>query len=165
MKSSAVGTQKQEVRQNEQKWSPDLWNSGWVGIPNVILQNQQKLGLDSTDINILLQLLCHWWTADNLPHPGKETVAEYMGVDASTVRRHIAKMEAMGLVKRVARKDAKRGQKTNYYDFSGLVKAATPFAIEALALKEKRRAEDAQRRILKPKSKFSLITPPDDNQS
>ena len=146
MKSSAAEQKKQGVRRNEEKWSPELWGAGWIGIPNIIVEKQRDLGLDSTDINILLHLLRYWWHRDNLPHPGKRTIADCMGVNPSTVRRHIAKMEKLGLLQRVARKDESRGQKTNYYDFAGLIAAATPLAQEAIATKERRRAEDAQRR-------------------
>lgn len=158
MQSSAAEQKKQGVRRNEQKWSPELWGAGWIGIPNIIVEKQGDLGLDATDVNVLLHLLRYWWHRDNLPHPSKRTIAECMGVDPSTVRRHVAKMEKLGLLQRIARKEESRGQKTNYYDFSGLIAAATPLAQEALANKERRRAEDAQRRRPK-RGSLTVITP------
>ena len=104
MKSSAAEQQKQGVRRNEQKWSPELWGAGWIGIPNIIIEKQLELGLDATDINILLHLLRYWWHRENLPHPSKKTIAQCMDVDPSTVRRHVAKMEQKGLLRRVERK-------------------------------------------------------------
>lgn len=164
MKSSAAGQQKQGVRRNEQKWSPDLWGSGWIGIPNIIIEKQLELGLDATDVNVLLHLLRYWWHRDNLPHPSKKTIAQCMGVDPSTVRRHVAKMEKRGLLQRVERKDEARGQKTNYYDFSGLIAAATPLALEAIAIKERRHQEDAQR-LNRKQGRLAVVTPSDEQQA
>lgn len=163
MQSSAAEQKKQGVRKNEQKWSPELWGAGWIGIPNIIVEKQRELGLDATDVNILLHLIRYWWHRDNLPHPGKRTIADCMGVNPSTVRRHVAKMEKAGLLQRVTRMEEGRGQKTNYYDFSGLIARATPLALEAQAIKDRRRAEDAQRRH--PKRTLNVVTPADDQSA
>src|SRR6059058_362979 len=118
--------QKQEkLRQSEKKWTQTLIQAGWLIIPSIILERQQGLGLDATDVNILLHLARHWWTSDNLPYPSKRTIAECMGIDTSTVRRHLADMEKRGIIKRLARSSQKYGQQTNKYDLSGLIKAAT----------------------------------------
>lgn len=65
-----------------------------------LLEYQQALGLDALDMNILLHLAKHWWYKDNPPFPSKGSIAEHMGVDDSTVRRRIAKMEKKGFIKR-----------------------------------------------------------------
>lgn len=143
-------TNERTLRRNEQKWSAPLMDAGWTVLPSIILEKQRALGLDPTDVNILLQLARHWWFNDNLPHPAKTTLAECMGVNPSTVRRHIAQMENDGLIRRVARFDQKhRGQTSNFYDFDGLIKAATPFALEAIKIRNDRRAEDAAMRSRK----------------
>jgi hypothetical protein len=76
--------------------------AGYTVIPAVILDRQQALLLDPVDVNILLQLLTHWWKADNLPCPSKKLFAERIGKTAKTVQRRIAKQEHAGYVKRVA---------------------------------------------------------------
>ena len=139
------------LRQNERKWSPTLMDAGYTTIPSIIIERQRTLGLDAVDINILLHLLRHWWTSENLPHPSKRTIAECMSVDVSTVRRHLAAMEKRGLIERISRFDKIRGQKSNRYDFSGLIKASQPLAQEALELKELRNKEDSKRRIRGPR--------------
>jgi len=104
------------------------------------------LGLDAGDINILLHLARYWWYRDNPPHPAKRTIAECMGVHPSTVRRRIAKMEAVGFIRRENRFDKISGrQETNLYHFAGLIKHATPFALEAIEERERRRADSAAR--------------------
>jgi predicted transcriptional regulator len=138
------------LRRNEEKWSSILMEAGWTVLPSIILEKQHALGLDAIDINILLQLARYWWYSDNPPHPSKASIAECLNVDRSTVRRHIARMEADGFIRREARFNPRYGgQETNVYYFDGLIKAATPHATEFISLREKRRGEDADRRSRK----------------
>jgi DNA-binding IclR family transcriptional regulator len=110
-------------------------------------------------VNILLQLARYWWLRDNPPHPSKTTIAQCIGVDPSTVRRRIARMEAAGFIRRESRYDRTSGrQETNTYHFDGLIKEATPFAQEVIATREQRRAEDAARRSRK-KPRLVIMDP------
>jgi hypothetical protein len=148
MNSSAAKQEKQlTVRQNEQKWTAELWKAGWLGIPTIIIQKQKELGLDSRDINILLHLISYWWYRDTLPHPSKRRIADSIGVTMCTVRRHIKKMEERGLITRITRKDDERGQRPNFYDFSGLIAASVPHAREATQMRERHREENDRRRM------------------
>jgi len=152
--------EKQErVRRNEEKWTPTLIEAGWTVIPSVILERQQALGLDALDINIILHLARLWWFSDNPPRPTKAAIAEWIGVDPSTVRRHIAAMEEAGFIKRISRFDPKYGQQANEYRFDGLIKEATPYAEELLKEREQRRNEDATRRKRR-RPKLSLVKDP-----
>ena len=142
--------QKQRLQRNEEKWSSTLMEAGWTVLPSIILEKQHALGLDAVDVNILLQLARYWWYSDNPPHPSKASIALCIGVDRSTVRRHIARMEADGFIRREARYNKKfGGQETNTYHFDGLIEAATPHAREFMALRERQRTEDAARRSRK----------------
>jgi DNA-binding transcriptional regulator YhcF (GntR family) len=127
-------------------------------LPNVILERQRALGLDSVDVNILLHLVRHWWYAGELPFPSKKTIADCTGIHPRTVQRHIAAMERDGLVRRIKRSDTKRGQQSNYYDLKGLIQAATPYALEAIEVRKQRREEDAKRRVRKA-AKFNVLAP------
>lgn len=139
--------ERRRLRRNEEKWSSALMEAGWTVLPSIILEKQDALGLDPIDVNIILQLARHWWYSDNKPHPSKATIARCIGVDPSTVRRHIAQMEAVGFIRREARYSPKfGGQETNVYHFDGLIKAATPYANELIAVRDQRRTEDAARR-------------------
>ena len=150
MPAAQTQTNERILRRNEEKWSAPLMDAGWTVLPSIILEKQHAIGLDPFDVNILMQLARHWWFNDNLPHPSKTTLAECMGIDPSTVRRRIAQMEKDGLIRRVARYDPKhRGQTSNFYEFDGLIQAATPFALEAINTREERRAQDAARRSRK----------------
>jgi predicted DNA-binding WGR domain protein len=133
------------LRRNEEKWSTVLMEAGWTVLPSIILEKQHALGLDPIDINILLQLARYWWYSDNPPHPSKASIAQCLNIDPSTVRRHIARMEADGFIRREARYGKKGGQETNVYYFDGLIKAATPHAEEFIAARDKRRLEEEAR--------------------
>ena len=124
--------------------------AGWTALPSIILEKQQALGLDAIDVNILLQLARHWWYAENPPYPSKATIAQCLGVSTSTVRRHIAGMEAARFIRREARFDNKfGGQESNIYHFDGLIDAATPFAEEAIDLRNQQKQAQAKRRSRK----------------
>ena len=124
-----------------------MMDAGWTVLPSIILEKQHALGLDAVDVNILLQLARYWWFSDRPPFPSKATIAECMNVDPSTVRKHIARMERDGIIRREYRFNAKKGgQEANAYHFTGLIKAATPFAKEAAQTRELRKSEDASRR-------------------
>lgn len=139
-----------QFKQNEKKWTKILMEAGWTVLPSVILDRQRAFGLDAVDINILLHLAKHWWYADNLPRPSKQSIADCMNIDKSTVRRHIASMEKAGLIKRTPRYDKQRGgQQPNTYDFEGLIKEATPFAEESIRDRETQKKESAIRRTRK----------------
>jgi hypothetical protein len=47
-------------------------DAGWTVIPNVLIERQRALGLDSLDLNILLVLASMWWDAENPPWPSKK---------------------------------------------------------------------------------------------
>jgi hypothetical protein len=121
-----------EKKVNIEKYGQTLMDAGWTAVPSIIIERQKKLGLDATDLNIVLHLMNHWWQADNRPHPSKGRIADALGVDPRTVQRRIARMEADGLLKREPRAAVGKGSQTNRYNLEGLIAAATPLAQEAL---------------------------------
>lgn len=145
-----------QLKRNEEKWSRPLMEAGWTVLPSIILEKQDALGLNAIDVNILLQLARHWWYSDNPPYPSKAALAKCIGVDPSTIRRHIASMEAVGFIRREKRFTDRKfgGQDTNKYHFDGLIQKATPFAEELIRLREKQRKEDTERRNRKKPKKL-----------
>jgi DNA-binding Lrp family transcriptional regulator len=134
-----------EISEVEKKWSKPLADAGWTAIPSVIFERQHALGLDALDINIILHLAGFWWKAGRDPHPSKATIAAAIGVDPRTVQRRIAKLEGAGFITRTGRTTKKRGTSTNLYSFSGLIKAATPYALERIQEKARRMTEATER--------------------
>lgn len=136
-----------EFSKLEKKWTPKLMQAGWTVIPSIILEKQHTLKLKPVDVNVLLQLIKHWWFSDNPPRPSKRSIAESMGVSESTVQRSVARMENLGLIRRQKRIHKRYGQQPNSYHFEGLIKKAIPHAEEQLREKKKREKEDSDRRI------------------
>ncbi len=134
-----------KLKVNEEKWTKPLMDAGWTVIPSTFIERQRALGLDAVDMNILLHLAVHWWTADNKPWPSKQTIADAMQMDPRTIQRRIASLEALGFIRREERRVAGVGSKTNRYHLDGLITAAQPFAAEKVQEAEARAAEKAQR--------------------
>ena len=128
-------TKNTTIAANEGKWGKDIWGYGWTGVPIILLEKQHTLGLSAMDFNVLIQLLKHWWTKDNLARPSKKSVAELIGVSPATVQRSIRNMESLGYIKRIEIMD-QSGQRPNEYDFQPLIKILTPKAKEMIELKK-----------------------------
>jgi len=130
------------VRENELKWTKDVWDAGWTAIPNTILTHQHELKIDPVEFNILMQIAKHCWYQGRQPYPAKWSIAETIKRSPRTVQRHLAKLEKKGYIKRVHRFTGNGGgQTSNEYDLSGLIAAATPHAETDLRKKRSRRSE------------------------
>lgn len=82
------------------KWG-DAASAGFQLVPDLLLKNQAKLELSHTDLVVLLNVLMHWWYAEQRPFPRSTTIAARMDVQPRTVQRCLAKLDELGLVKRV----------------------------------------------------------------
>ena len=160
MKTLTKKEQGERLLRNEEKWTPTLMAAGWTAFPSVILERQQGLGLDALDVNIILHLAKYWWHPDNPPHPSKRAIADCIGVDPSTVRRRLQRLEQDGLIRREARFGSHGQRLTNVYRLDGLIKEATPFALEALQAREAKKREAAERRTRK-RPKLSIVPKPE----
>lgn len=147
----------EQLLRNEVKWTKPLMDAGWTVVPSVIFERQDALGLDAVDINLIMHLAMHWWYSENLPRPSKGRLAKCMNVSESTVRRHMKKLEELHFIERVPRHNAKNGgQGANFYSLSGLIKEATPFALEIVQERRMKQAETAARQNRK-KPKLELV--------
>lgn len=120
-----------QMKESTKKWGKPVIDAGFSIIPSVLFKHQRDLELTPVDLNILLQLADYWWKANRLPMPAKSTLAKRLGVDPSTIRRHVANLEERGLIKRVERWDDAKGQRSNEYNLKGLADALHPFAVRA----------------------------------
>jgi predicted transcriptional regulator len=149
------------LRTNEKKWTKPLMAAGWICFPSTIIERQRALGLDALDINIVLHLAMYWWHEGSKPHPSKRTIAQALNVEERTVQRRIARMEAIGFIRREERRVPGQGSRTNLYHLDGLIKAAEPYAeekIQEIAAKEAERTKRAARKG-KPKLHVVASTP------
>jgi len=108
---------------NLRKWGRLTHERGWTYVPNLLLVHQSDLGITPSELNVLLNIMKHWWSPKSLAWPSVTKVAKQMGRDRSTVQRHLRNLERRKLIKRIYRKDTRRvkANLTNRYDFSGLV--------------------------------------------
>jgi DNA-binding transcriptional regulator YhcF (GntR family) len=141
---------------NEEKWTKPLMDAGWTAIPSVILEKQHALGLDAIDMNIISHLTIYWWKKGNLPHPSVATIAKAIGVKPRTVQKHIKAMEALGFITRHQRRREGLSNATNLYSFEGLIKAATPYAIEKNAAKAEGAKKEGER-VASKKPKLTVV--------
>lgn len=104
------------------KWGQQVIELGFCLVPSLLLRAQQRVGLNPTQLAVLLQLCDFWWDKERKPYPSKETLAQRLSLSERQVQRYIAELEQAGLVRRIERRSANGGKLSNTYDLSGLVK-------------------------------------------
>ena len=108
-------------RASEKKWGKDVIALGFSIVPSLLLRAQNRLGLNPTQLAVLMQICDFWWDRDRKPYPSKAVLAERLGLSPRQVQRYIAELETAGLVERVERRAPHGGKLTNMYDLGGLV--------------------------------------------
>lgn len=119
----------------EDKWSAQVMKHGYTPLPNLLLRAQGKLKITPVQLNVLVQLVEHWWEADKDPFPAKERIAKRMGKSPRQIQRYITQLEKRGLVKRINRYSGSKAQTSNAYSLEGLI--ARLKAVEPEFAKEK----------------------------
>jgi DNA-binding transcriptional regulator YhcF (GntR family) len=157
MSNSGVNRAEVEAfRRNEATWSKPLWAAGWNGIPSIIIEKQEALGLDALDMNIIIHLSNYWWHPDDLPCPTVERIAKAIGVKRRTIQKRVTALQAAGLLTRIERRKTRFGSATNLYGFDGLIKAALPYAQEKLTEREQRKQAEKDR-IARKRPKLTVV--------
>lgn len=123
----------------ELKWGKAVVDYGFTVLPTLLLQGQQRLGLSAMQLNVLMQLLDHWWDPTSKIYPSKRTIAERIGVTPRSVQKTIAALEQAGFVNRIRRKTVYGDPNTNIYDLSGLIKKLKKLEPEFKKAREERR--------------------------
>jgi DNA-binding MarR family transcriptional regulator len=137
-KQKAAAKKKPAVKKNnnlQKKWGSDVISHGHMTVPALLLQSQALLKIRPTQMNILLQLLEHWWAADGKVFPSVKAIGERVRLGNKQVQRHVKALEDKGLVVRRPRfRDG--SQTSNEYDMSGLVKRLKAIAAEVTKAKK-----------------------------
>lgn len=139
---------KADQRRFEARWGKTVAGRGYTMLPAVLIRAQHRLGLEPEHFNALLHLVYHWWEPDNNPYPAKATIAARMDKSPKTVQRYLKALEDAGLIRRIERFEANKGQTSNEYDLSCLVKKLEVIAAEEAKVAEenKARATSVERR-------------------
>ncbi len=109
------------VQSSDKKWGKEVMKQGFCIVPSILLRAQRRLGLNPTQLAVLLQLCDYWWDPARKPYPSKETIGERLGLSARQVQRYMAALEAAELLTRNERYAKNGGRLSNEYDLSGLV--------------------------------------------
>lgn len=117
----SLPTPKSISHKSEKKWGRSVMQLGFSIFPSLLFGAQQRLGLNPTQLAMLLQLADYWWDANRKPFPSKKALSDRLGLSERQVQRHIKDLEDAGLVKRIERRALHRGKLSNEYDLSGLV--------------------------------------------
>lgn len=139
-----IRTRAMSSQVSDKKWGRGVMKLGFSIIPSLLLRAQQRLGLNPTQLAILLQIADYWWDHDRKPYPSKQTLSERLGLSPRQIQRHIAELEAAGLVQRIERRAVHRGKLSNEYDLSGLVERLKKLEPEF------RQVQEMQRQVTRP---------------
>ena len=71
----------------DEKWGEETAKHGWVAVPTTLFFAQQALGINALELNVLLNLIMHWWNKEKSPYPSQAAIARRMGVSVRTVQR------------------------------------------------------------------------------
>ncbi len=147
----------QTRKMSEQKWGGKVMGVGFCIVPSLLLRAQARLGLNPTQLAIILQLCDYWWDNDRKPYPSKKALSERLGLGERQIQRYLAELEQAGLIRRVERRAGHGGKLSNRYDLGGLVdrlKELEPeFRQAEKAAREERRAVSRRGHGLRRKAK------------
>jgi DNA-binding transcriptional ArsR family regulator len=140
---------------SEKKWGKAVMKVGFNIFPSLILKAQTRLGLNPTQLALLLHLTDFWWDVNRLPWPSVKTLSERTGLSTRQVQRHLSELETCGLITRIERRAKHKGKMSNEFSFAGLVEKLNEFAPEFLAAEEE--AKEARSKVTKRRSSLKLI--------
>jgi len=122
----------------QQKWGEAL-GAGFQVVPNVLIREQTRLGIDAIDIVILLNLMSHWWEREDRPFVSPAVIAKRMSVTTRTVERHLKKLENRKIIGRDPRGPRNsNGPYIRSYDLMPLVKFLKEASQNALTERARR---------------------------
>jgi len=141
------------------KWGHQVIELGFCLVPSLLLRAQQRIGLNPTQLAVLLQLCDFWWDKERKPFPSKETLAQRLSLSERQVQRYVAELELAGLVQRIERRSSNGGKLSNIYDLSGLVERLQELEPEFREIAESTKAarKAVTKRGYKPPRKESAL--------
>jgi DNA-binding transcriptional ArsR family regulator len=121
------------------RWGGAVTKMGYCPVPALLLRAQRRLGLNPSQLAVLLQIIEHWWDASRDPYPSKAELSDRLGISERQVQRYIRELEENGLLTRIAYFGESGGRENNRYDLSGLVKRLAEIAPDFIAEREERK--------------------------
>ena len=127
----------------ERIWGMAVCSHGYTAVPSILIQAQRRLGINSTQMNIIVQLLDYWRDPARKPFPSKKDLAKRIGVTDKTIQLNVRELEKAQLIRREQRKTAAGDWNSNIYHLDGLVQKVQAMEPEFAAEREKRKARKA----------------------
>ena len=123
----------------ERIWGKAVYKHGYAGIPSILIQLQQRVGINPMQMNIIVQLLDYFFEPSRKPFPTKRELATRSGVTEKTIQVNIRALEKAGLIQREYRRTASGDWNSNIYHLDGLIAKVQGLEPEFAAEKKKRR--------------------------
>lgn len=120
-KASKLRQQATQKSSTERIFGAKVYSHGYTGVPNILLRAQNRLGINSTQLTIIVQLLSYYYDPLRPPFPTKRELAKRIGITEQTLRINIKALEDAGLVTREQWKTAAGDYGSNRYHFTGLI--------------------------------------------
>lgn len=139
--STLIKTETKSETKSDKKWGKNVTKLGFSIIPSLLFRAQRRLGLNPTQLAILLHLADYWWEADNHPYPSKQSLSDRLGIGSRQIQRYIAEMEEAGLINRIERFGSDNRKLSNHYDLSGLVNRLKELEPEFTAVENEAKAK------------------------
>jgi DNA-binding MarR family transcriptional regulator len=111
----------QASRASERKWGKDVMKLGFTIVPSLIFRAQERLGLNATQLAVLLQIADFWWDHNRKPYPSLKTLGDRLDLSQRQVARIVDELVDAKFVKKIERYTKGRGRMSNEYDLGGLV--------------------------------------------
>jgi len=105
----------------ERIFGAEVISHGFTGVPNILVRAQSRLGISTTQFNIIVQLLSYWIDPTRPPFPPKRELAQRMSITQQTLRINIKALEDKGYISRIQQKTAAGDYGSNIYRLDGLV--------------------------------------------
>ncbi|SDQ29079.1 helix-turn-helix domain-containing protein [Pseudovibrio sp. Tun.PSC04-5.I4] len=153
--TGTAGTKSKKQSSTERIWGKDVCSHGYAGVPSILIRCQQRLGLNPTQMNIILQLLNYWHDPRRKPFPRKKELADRIGVTPKTIQNNIRALEVAGLIRREQQKTAAGDWGSNIYHLDGLVEKVKSFEPEFTKERDERKAKKEELETPKGKRKSS----------
>ena len=123
----------------ERIWGKAVIGHGYTGVPSILIQAQNRLGVSALQMNIIVQLLDYWRDPDRRPFPTKKELANRIGVTNKTIQNNVRALEKAGLVQREMRRTASGDWNSNIYHLDGLVERVQKLEPDFAEARAKRR--------------------------
>lgn len=135
----------------EKIWGKNVKGHGYAAIPSIMIRAQHRLGINTTQFSILIQLLEYLRTPGRDPFPTKQQLADRIGIKSSTVKANMQALEKAGFIEREQHRTAVGDWGANTYRLDGLI--AKIKALEPDFTREREEKEEARKKAETPRGK------------